>query len=96
MKFTISILFSLAALAFAAPAPQNANRPVPNGACCTPNTSLKQDVCNVNGSTGRCVPSGSANCGGALTCVADAQLTCNPNVLERGRPLCRKTGEQGV
>lgn len=35
---------------------QNAGRPVPSGACCTPNTSLKQDVCNVSGSTGRCVP----------------------------------------
>lgn len=64
MKFTIAAFLSLAALAIAAPAPapQNANRPVPNGKCCTPNTSLKQDVCNVNGQSGRCVPSGANNC----------------------------------
>lgn len=40
----------------------NANRPVPNGACCVANTSLKQDVCNVNGQTGRCVPDSINNC----------------------------------
>ncbi|KAK2032050.1 hypothetical protein LX32DRAFT_636642 [Colletotrichum zoysiae] len=40
----------------------NANRPVANGACCIANTSLKQDVCNVNGQTGRCVPDGINNC----------------------------------
>ncbi len=40
----------------------NANRPVPNGACCVANTSLKQDVCNVNGQAGRCVPAGVNNC----------------------------------
>ncbi|KAH8724170.1 hypothetical protein GQ44DRAFT_740606 [Phaeosphaeriaceae sp. PMI808] len=96
MKFTLAVALSLASLAFAAPAPQNANRPVPNGACCTPNTSLKQDVCKVNGSNGRCVPSGANGCGGALTCIEDARLTCNAAVLERGRPLCRLTGEKGV
>jgi hypothetical protein len=62
MQFTVAFFLSIAALAVAAPSPQNAGRPVPNGACCTPNTSLKQDVCNVNGSTGRCVPSGANNC----------------------------------
>lgn len=62
MKFTIALALSLASLAFAAPRPQNDNRPVPNGACCVANTSLKQDVCNVNGQTGRCVPSGANSC----------------------------------
>jgi hypothetical protein len=62
MQFTLAVLVSLASLAFAAPSPQNAGRPVPNGACCAPNASLKQDVCNVNGSTGRCVPSGANGC----------------------------------
>lgn len=61
MKFTLSV-FALIALAVATPTPQNANRPVPNGACCTPNTSLKQDVCNVNGQSGRCVPSAANGC----------------------------------
>jgi hypothetical protein len=61
MKFTLAItLFPL--LAFAAPQPQNAGRPVPNGACCAANASLKQDVCNVNGQTGRCVPDNINNC----------------------------------
>lgn len=61
MKFTLAItLFPL--LALAAPRPQNDNRPVPNGACCVANTSLKQDVCNVNGQTGRCVPDSVNNC----------------------------------
>lgn len=92
----------------------NDNRPVPNGACCVANTSLKQDVCNVNGQTGRCVPDSINNCefalsskpnregsrdmltltkpGGAqLTCIEDSRLTCDPNTLERGRPLCRRT-----
>lgn len=41
----------------------NANRPVPNGACCVANTSLRQDVCtDASGASGRCVPSGSAGC----------------------------------
>jgi hypothetical protein len=62
MKFNLSIVLAFVALATAAPKPQNDNRPVPNGACCTPNTSLKQDVCNVNGSTGRCVPSAANGC----------------------------------
>ncbi|KAK3947065.1 hypothetical protein QBC32DRAFT_248407 [Pseudoneurospora amorphoporcata] len=68
---------------------QNANRPVPNGACCVANTSLKQDICRVNGQQGKCVPANTANCGARLTCIEDSRLTCNPNVLERGRPLCR-------
>ncbi|KAL8377310.1 hypothetical protein RB595_008140 [Gaeumannomyces hyphopodioides] len=67
----------------------NDNRPVPNGACCVANTSLKQDVCRVNGQSGRCVPAGVNNCGTRLTCIEDNRLTCNANVLERGRPLCR-------
>lgn len=62
MKFTLLITIALSSLAIAAPQPQNANRPVPSGACCTPNTSLKQDVCNVNGQAGRCVPSAANNC----------------------------------
>ncbi|GJC81918.1 hypothetical protein ColLi_04756 [Colletotrichum liriopes] len=68
----------------------NANRPVPNGACCVANTSLKQDVCNVNGQTGRCVPDSINNCGAQLTCIEDSRLDCDPNTLERGRPLCRR------
>jgi hypothetical protein len=41
---------------------QNDNRPVPNGACCVANTSLKQDTCtSASGQTGRCVPGGN-NC----------------------------------
>jgi hypothetical protein len=40
----------------------NANRPVPTGACCVAATSLKQDVCNVNGQSGRCVPAAVNNC----------------------------------
>jgi hypothetical protein len=38
---------------------QNQNRPVPTGACCVANTSLKQDTCTTaDGATGRCVPGG--------------------------------------
>jgi hypothetical protein len=62
MKFTILTIFSLTTFAFAAPSPQNAGRPVPTGSCCVANTSLKQDVCNVNGQSGRCVPSAANNC----------------------------------
>ncbi|KAH9882586.1 hypothetical protein J1614_000822 [Plenodomus biglobosus] len=58
---TTAIIF-LSALAAALPSPQNDNRPVPTGACCVANTSLKQDVCNVNGETGRCVPDDINNC----------------------------------
>jgi hypothetical protein len=62
MQFIIATILSLAVFAAATPTPQNAGRPVPNGSCCVANTSLKQDVCNVNGQTGRCVPSGANNC----------------------------------
>ncbi|KAK7185047.1 hypothetical protein DPSP01_002872 [Paraphaeosphaeria sporulosa] len=91
MKFTLAIATLFPLLALAAPQPQNAGRPVPNGACCVANTSLKQDVCNVNGQTGRCVPDNINNCGAQLTCIEDSRLTCDPNTLERGRPLCRRT-----
>jgi len=40
----------------------NADRPVPTGACCVANTSLKEDVCSVNGAAGRCVPADVNNC----------------------------------
>ena len=40
----------------------NANRPVPNGACCVAHTRLKQHVRNVTGQTGRCVPDSINNC----------------------------------
>ncbi|CAG8957661.1 hypothetical protein HYFRA_00010528 [Hymenoscyphus fraxineus] len=103
MRFSIATsVFALFTLATAlAPfnenrsleARQNENRPVPNGTCCVPNTSLKQDVCNTEGTTGRCVPGDKegVQCNGALNCVADAKLTCDPNTLERGRPRCRAT-----
>lgn len=61
MRLTLALI-SLATLAFAAPRPQNDNRPVPNGACCVAATNLKQDVCNVNGQAGRCVPSAANGC----------------------------------
>ncbi|KAK1774977.1 hypothetical protein QBC45DRAFT_21577 [Copromyces sp. CBS 386.78] len=103
MKFTILTSLFVAALSVNAAvvesntsilrrdifARQNANRPVPNGSCCVGNTSLKQDICRVNGQQGKCVPANTANCGARLTCIEDSRLTCNPNVLERGRPLCR-------
>lgn len=28
--------------------------------------------------------------GAQLTCIEDSRLTCDPNTLERGRPLCRR------
>ncbi|KZM22386.1 hypothetical protein ST47_g6427 [Ascochyta rabiei] len=62
MKFSILTIVPLAALAAAFPSPQNADRPVATGSCCVANTSLKQDVCNVNGQSGRCVPSAANNC----------------------------------
>jgi hypothetical protein len=70
MKFALSTIIAFVAVVSAAvidePAivqkRQNNGRPVPNGACCVANTSLKQDVCNVNGQTGRCVPASVNNC----------------------------------
>ena len=62
MKCTIISVLSFTTLAFAVPSPQNAGRPVATGSCCVANTSLKQDVCNVNGQSGRCVPSAANNC----------------------------------
>ncbi|OSS49457.1 hypothetical protein B5807_05794 [Epicoccum nigrum] len=95
MKFTIAAVIPFLALVAAIPSPQNAGRPVPTGSCCVANTSLKQDVCNVNGQSGRCVPSGANNCGGQLTCIEDNRLKCDANTLERGRPLCRLASEFG-
>lgn len=40
----------------------NQGRPVPSAACCVAGQSLKQDVCNVNGQSGRCVPDSINNC----------------------------------
>jgi hypothetical protein len=64
MQFSLAtVILGFAALASAAPsivARQNGNRPVPQGACCVANTSLKQDACTAqNGSQGRCVPGGN-------------------------------------
>ncbi|CZT44748.1 uncharacterized protein RSE6_04966 [Rhynchosporium secalis] len=99
MQFSITAsLFALLAIANglaieSRQAGANANRPVPSGACCVPNTSLKQDVCNVSGQAGRCVPAGVNNCGSALTCIEDNRLTCDATTLERGRPRCRLVGQ---
>ncbi|KEF62071.1 uncharacterized protein A1O9_00043 [Exophiala aquamarina CBS 119918] len=94
-------LFGLAALspvsagAVLGRAPQNGNRPVPSGACCVANTSLKQDACTAaNGAAGRCVPGGN-DCGGRLSCVATANLECDANVIERGNTLCRAKAPGG-
>ncbi|KAF4428928.1 hypothetical protein F53441_14041 [Fusarium austroafricanum] len=107
MQFSLAtIVLGLAAFASAAPsansgfkvvARQNQNRPVPQGACCVANTSLKQDTCTAtNGQQGRCVPGGN-NCGSSLSCVAQADLTCDNNVIERGNTLCRaKAGNGGL
>lgn len=74
---TLTAFLSLAVLTVASPTPveprapaapaqtptNNANRPVPTGACCVANTSLRQDVCtDASGAPGRCVPSNSAGC----------------------------------
>ncbi|KNG46087.1 hypothetical protein DDE82_004969 [Stemphylium lycopersici] len=91
MKFTTTaIVLAISALAAARPQGANDNRPVPEGTCCVANTSLKQDVCTVNGVSGRCVPDNINNCGEQLTCIEDNRLNCDPNTLERGRPLCRR------
>jgi hypothetical protein len=34
--------------------------------------------------------------GAQLTCIEDNRLTCDPNTLERGRPLCRLASEAGT
>ncbi|EFQ27209.1 uncharacterized protein GLRG_01704 [Colletotrichum graminicola M1.001] len=66
----------------------NGNRPTPNGQCCVANTNLKEDACTINGAQGRCVPGGN-DCGGALSCIAQANLACDNNIQERGKSLCR-------
>ncbi|KAM0273494.1 hypothetical protein ACHAQH_008317 [Verticillium albo-atrum] len=74
---------------------QNENRPVPSGACCVANTSLKQDTCtSQSGATGRCVPGGN-DCGGSLSCVEQSNLECDDNVIERGSSLCRAIAANG-
>ncbi|KAH6695273.1 hypothetical protein F5X68DRAFT_257954 [Plectosphaerella plurivora] len=74
---------------------QNQNRPVPSGTCCVANTSLKQDTCtSQSGATGRCVPGGN-NCGGRLSCIQQSSLTCDANVIERGKSLCRAQAPGG-
>lgn len=64
MQFSIVAVFlGLSAFAMANPMPQNQGRPVAQGSCCVPNTSLKQDACNSPQGAGRCVPGGSGtNC----------------------------------
>ncbi|KAK0386440.1 hypothetical protein NLU13_6277 [Sarocladium strictum] len=105
MQFSLAaVVLGLAAIASAVPTTtsgfkvvvrQNQNRPVPQGACCVANTSLKQDACTTqNGSQGRCVPGGN-NCGGTLSCIAQENLTCDANVIERGKSLCRAKAANG-
>ncbi|KAK4459704.1 hypothetical protein QBC42DRAFT_231178 [Cladorrhinum samala] len=98
-----TIVLAMAAVAAAMPqgngaviqARQNAGRPVPSGTCCVANTSLKQDACTAaNGQAGRCVPGGN-NCGARLSCVANSQLGCVNNVIERGKNLCRAKAANG-
>ena len=63
MKFTTTaVILAISALTAAMPQGPNVNRPVPTGNCCIANTSLKEDVCNVDGQSGRCVPDGSKGC----------------------------------
>lgn len=98
-----TVILGLAAFAAALPqdsnvlaARQNQNRPVPNGNCCVANTSLKQDTCKAaNGQNGRCVPGGN-NCGSALSCVAQSNLVCDNNIIERGKSLCRAKAANGL
>lgn len=85
MKFTLAVVLSIATFAVANPMPQNAGRPVPNGKCCTPNTSLKQDVCNVNGQTGRCVPSGVNNC---KCCSSSISMSKSDRLIGGGALTC--------
>jgi hypothetical protein len=98
-----TIVLAMAAVAAAMPqgngaviqARQNAGRPVPQGTCCVANTSLKQDACvAANGQAGRCVPGGN-NCGSRLSCVANSQLSCVNNIIERGKNLCRAKAANG-
>ncbi|KAG5804347.1 hypothetical protein H9Q74_009883 [Fusarium xylarioides] len=44
---------------------------------------------------GRCVPGGN-NCGGRLSCIAQANLECDANVIERGKDLCRAKAANGL
>ncbi|KAK3316009.1 hypothetical protein B0H66DRAFT_560108 [Apodospora peruviana] len=103
MQLSIStFVLAIAAVTTALPqdsnaimARQNQNRPVPSGACCVAATNLKQDACTAtNGQTGRCVPGGNS-CGSSLSCVAQSSLTCDNNVIERGKSLCRANAFNG-
>ncbi|EMD95394.1 hypothetical protein COCC4DRAFT_123063 [Bipolaris maydis ATCC 48331] len=106
MQFSITaILFGLVAISSAAitdvEGVRNTPRSViearqePNGSCCFPNRSLKQDACTVNGAAGKCVPGGPAACNGALNCVANNQLVCDNNIKERSGVLCRFKAADG-
>ncbi len=61
---------------------QNANngRPVTNGACCIAGVSKKQDVCNVNGAQGKCVPTNTAGCelSPSIIAISRPMLMLNP------------------
>ncbi|EUC28145.1 hypothetical protein COCVIDRAFT_37552 [Bipolaris victoriae FI3] len=106
MQFSITaVLFGLVAISSAAitdvegvrNTPRNVieTRQAPDGTCCFPNKSLKQDACTVNGAAGKCVPGGPAACNGALNCVANNQLVCDNNVPERSGVLCRFKAANG-
>ena len=64
MQFSlVAVFLGLSAFALANPMPQNQGRPVAQGSCCVPSTSLKQDSCNSPQGPGKCVPGGSGtNC----------------------------------
>ncbi|KAI0015731.1 hypothetical protein F4780DRAFT_783866 [Xylariomycetidae sp. FL0641] len=94
MQFSLAtVLLGLSAVSSAAVLQRR--QAFATGECCIPNTSLKQDVCQTSaGESGRCVPGGN-DCGGALSCVADANLGCDDSIEERGSTLCRATFGSG-
>ncbi|KAI6382646.1 hypothetical protein MCOR25_000646 [Pyricularia grisea] len=67
----------------------NNGRTIVNGGCCNNGVNLRQDICQIGGQGGRCIPAAKTRegCVG-LTCVADTVLSCDPNVKDRGRDKC--------
>ncbi|KAL2075532.1 hypothetical protein VTL71DRAFT_475 [Oculimacula yallundae] len=96
MQFSITtIVLALSALTSASVILE---RQGATGACCFPSKSIKQEACTTaGGAAGRCVPGGGgANCNGALDCVAQTNLVCDANVIERGKSLCRAKVANGL
>ena len=77
----------LAARAAPQPFRDNGGRSVVTGGCCNHGVNLRQDICNFNGETGRCIPAASTRNG--------CTFSISPSLLGSSTALLTRTHHGG-